>query len=216
MPLAAIKTYWLSWKGARITQAMPSSKEYLYGEPIWFHTTADVESMAVTAQELVEMGDTQTVNFAVEFRWRPETMASFFEVPGSATSSALIKICIEDADGDSSLDDDLKFRVSLNPEKDEEGGGPFAGGVSQHRLSLQLVGGKSSNHMYAIFFHTIDPAYQVHISVPDHRMPIFATKEVFHQWHPLMNGLKVRPRLRFLLRAKPSELGPLEAMCGCC
>mmetsp|Transcript_112917 Transcript_112917/g.177670 ORF Transcript_112917/g.177670 Transcript_112917/m.177670 type:complete len:159 (+) Transcript_112917:820-1296(+) len=142
-------------------------------------------------------------------RWR-----RFFEVPGSSTSSALIKICIEDADGDSSLDDDLKFRVGLNPEKDEEG--PFAGGVSQHRLSLQLVGGKSSNHMYAIFFHTIDPAYQVHVSVPDHRMPIFATKEVFHQWHPLMHGLKTRPRLRFLIRAKPSELGPLEAMCGCC
>lgn len=131
-----------------------------------------------------------------------------------------MKLCIPDPDGDSSLDDDLKLRINLNPEGEEGNDAVKAVGTAsamrQHRLSIQLVGGKSTNHMYAIFFHTIDPAYQVHISVPDHRIPIFPTKEVFHQWHPLMDCLRRRPRIRFLIRAKPSELGPLEAMCGCC
>jgi G3E family GTPase len=215
LPMPSIKRYWIAWRDAQMTHNLPSSRDYLFGEPLWFDTTADVEAMAVTSLELVELKDNTTRNFVVEFRWRPETMASFFEVEGSATNSALVKVCIEDADGDSSLDDDLKFRINLNPEEvGQEGAATVS--MRQHRVSIQLVGGKSSNHMYAIFFHTIDPTYQVHISVPDHRMPIFPTKEVFHQWHPLMNGLKRRPRLRFLIRAKPSELGPLEAMCGCC
>eukprot|EP00913_Durusdinium_trenchii_P027629 g25911.t1 len=85
-----------------------------------------------------------------------------------------------------------------------------------HRMSLQLVGGKSSSKIYQIFFHTVDPTYQVHINVPDHRQPIFPTNEVFHQWHPLMAGLRKRPRLRFLIRLKPMDSGPLDAMCGCC
>jgi len=222
LPVSAIKRYAISFRESQIKLNTASSKDYLYGEPLWFDTTADVEAMAITAQELVELDDKVTRNFLVEFKWRPETMKAFFDVEGSATNSALIKICIEDPDGDSSLDDDLKFRINLNPEVEENGAmktGEAASGASsmkQHRASIQLVGGKSSNHMYAIFFHTVDPSYQVHISVPDHRMPIFPTKEVFHQWHPLMSGLKKRPRLRFLIRAKPSELGPLEAMCGCC
>eukprot|EP00415_Alexandrium_ostenfeldii_P002254 UN2254 len=138
-------------------------------------------------------------------------MKSFFDVPGSATNSALVKITVEDPSGDADMDDDLRFRVNLNPEEKTEDNA-----MSLHRLSLQLVGGKSSYRIYQIFFHTIDPAYQVHINVPDHRVPIFPTKEVFHQWHPLMDGLKRRPRLRFLLRLKSLESGPLDAMCGCC
>jgi len=219
LPVSAIKRYAVAFRDSKIKLNTASSKDYLFGEPLWFDTTADVEAMAVTAQELVEMQDTSTRNFVVEFKWRPETMKAFFDVEGSATNSALTKISIEDADGDSDLDDDLKFRINLNPEVVEGTENEATSGASamkQHRASIQLVGGKSSNHMYQIFFHTIDPKYQVHIAVPDHRMPIFPTKEVFHQWHPLMNGLKVRPRLRFLIRAKPSELGPLEAMCGCC
>jgi hypothetical protein len=222
--VSAIKRYALSFRDSKIKLNLSSSKDYLFGEPLWFDTTADVEAMAITAQELVEMKDDLTVNYVVEFKWRPETMKAFFDVEGSATNSALVKICIEDADGDSSLDDDLKFRINLNPEGEEDAkegaktdeAAPSASSMKQHRASIQLVGGKSSNHMYAIFFHTIDPNYQVHVPVPDHRMPIFPTKEVFHQWHPLMDGLRRRPRLRFLIRAKPSELGPLEAMCGCC
>lgn len=225
LPVSAVKRYAVSFRDSKIRINTASSKDYLHGEPIWYDTTADVEAMAITAQELVELNDSATFNYMVEFKWKPETLKSFFDVEGSATNSALVKVCIEDQDGDSELDDDLKFRINLNPEgaegqPAEATPAPEAAAVGssmkQHRASVQLVGGKSSNHMYAIFFHTIDPAYQVHIAVPDHRMPVFPTKEVFHQWHPLMDGLKRRPRLRFLIRAKPSELGPLEAMCGCC
>merc|ERR1719277_2342561 len=151
-----------------------------------------------------------TINVVVEFKWREETMKSFFDVEGSATNSALVKITVEDPEGDIDADDDLKFRVNLNPEKIEESG------MNMHRLSLQLVGGKSSYRIYQIFFHTINPTYQVHINVPDHRVPIFPTKEIFHRWHPLMNRLKQRPRLRFLLRLKPMDKGPLDGLCGCC
>jgi len=220
LPVSAIKKYSLAFVDSKIILNTASSVAYLFGEPLWYDTTADVEAMAITAQELVELNDTITRNYLVEFKWRPETMKAFFDVEGSATNSALVKICIEDPDGDSSMDDDLKFRINLNPEggqeKEAAEAAPGSSSMKQHRASVQLVGGKSSNHMYAIFFHSVDPAYQVHISVPDHRMPIFPTKEVFHQWHPVMDGLRRRPRLRFLIRAKPSELGPLEAMCGCC
>lgn len=120
---------------------------------------------------------------------------------------------MEDPSGDMELDDDLKFRVNLIPEDS----GSEAGALKvMHRLSLSLVGGKSSEKIYQIFFHTVDPTYQVHINVPDHRQPIFPTNEVFHQWHPLMDGLRRRPRLRFLIRLKPMDSGPLDAMCGCC
>jgi hypothetical protein len=222
VPVSAIKRYALAFSGSKIKLNTNSNTEYLFGEPLWYEAMADVEAMAITAQELVEIADDGTYNYVVEFKWKKETMKAFFDVPGSATNSALVKMCIPDMDGDSSMDDDLKFRINFNPEGEDGSeaapaeGGAVASGMKVHRISIQQVGGKSSNHMYAIFFHTVDPAYQVHISVPDHRMPVFPTKEVFHQWHPLMDGLKRRPRLRFLIRAKPSELGPLEAMCGCC
>merc|ERR1719272_596197 len=116
LPVATIKRYAISFRGSKIKLNTPTSPEYFFGQPLWFDTTADVEAMAITAQELVEMNDMATINFVVEFKWRDETMKSFFDVPGSATNSALVKICIEDADGDSSLDDDLKFRISFNPE----------------------------------------------------------------------------------------------------
>ena len=108
-------------------------------------------------------------------------MKSFFDVGKSATQSKLIKITVQDPEDDDE-EDVLKFRINLNPESSEETG------MEMHRLSLQLVGGKTSSRTYAIFFHTIDPKYQVHINVPDSRVPIFPTKEVFHHWHPLMAG----------------------------
>ncbi|CAE8620354.1 unnamed protein product [Polarella glacialis] len=212
LPMRSVRQYALSWRKANVKLNMPTSAEYLFGEPLRFDDLADVEAAAVMWQELAEMENSDTVNFVVEFKWRPETMQSFFDVPGSATNSALVKLCVEDPSGDSELDDDLKFRVNLNPESGAEEGAM----KNMHRLSLQLVGGKSSFKVYQIFFHTIDPTYQVHINVPDHRQPIFPTKEVFHQWHPVMAGLKRRPRLRFLLRLKPMDSGPLDAMCGCC
>ena len=76
----------------------------------------------------------------MQSRWRPETMKSFFDVQGSATISSLVKITVESADGDSDLDDDLKFRINLNPEEN-----PDTPSLSLHRMSIQLVGGKTSN-----------------------------------------------------------------------
>mmetsp|Transcript_100984 Transcript_100984/g.290496 ORF Transcript_100984/g.290496 Transcript_100984/m.290496 type:complete len:801 (+) Transcript_100984:99-2501(+) len=215
MPLRSIKMYAQAWRAACVKLSTKCTGEYMWGEPLQFDTVGDLEAAGVMWLELGEIKDADTVNFLIEFGWRPETMKSFFDVPGSATNSALVKITVEDPSGDSELDDDLRFRVNLNPEN-ENGEDGEAGGMKLHRMSLQLVGGKTSNHIYQIFFHTVDPAYQVHINVPDHRTPIFPTKEVFHQWHPLMAGLRQRPRLRFLLRLKSLESGPLDAMCGCC
>ncbi|CAK0909325.1 unnamed protein product [Prorocentrum cordatum] len=237
LPLTSIKAYAQAWRGARIKLNTACTVADMWGEPLRFDDGADAEAAGVMWQEVCELSkgsDDATCNFLIEFKWRPETMKSFFDVAGSGTNSTLVKITVEDP-SDSELDDDLRFRVNLNPEQSED-----AAAMSLHRLSLQLVGGKTSNHVYQIlmcipsadnngpgkplvatrrggvFFHTVDPAYQVHINVPDHRTPIFPTKEVFHQWHPLMAGLKRRPRLRFLLRLKSMESGPLDAMCGCC
>ena len=88
--------------------------------------------------------------------------------------------------------------------------------LQQHRLVLQLTGGKTSSQVYMLSFHTIDPTYQVHVAVPDHRMPLFESKELFHKWHPLMNGLQSNPTIRMLVRVKPDGSGPLGDMCGCC
>lgn len=211
LSLASIRTYVLAWRQSEIQLKTPSSIAHLYGEPLAFDDMADVEAAGVMWLELSETAKSGTINLVTEFKWRSETMQSFFDIPGSATNSALVKVTVQDPGGDSDLDDDLKFRVNLNPETSDQ-----AVGLALHRLTLQLVGGKSSSHVYQIFFHTVDPAYQIHINVPDHRVPIFPTKEVFHQWHPLMAGLKRRPRLRFLIRCRPMESGPLDAMCGCC
>jgi hypothetical protein len=209
LPLRSIAKYAQAWHASKIHLKTACSGEYMWGEPLRFDNAKDIEAAGVTWQECSELNDADTQNFLVEFKWRPETMQAFFDVEKSATNSTLVKITVEDPE-DSDMDDDLRFRVNLNPETSEDGN------MSLHRLSLQLVGGKTSNHIYQIFFHTVDPAYQVHINVPDHRMPIFPTKEVFHQWHPLMAGLRKVPRLRFLLRVKSLESGPIEAMCGCC
>mmetsp|Transcript_34411 Transcript_34411/g.78444 ORF Transcript_34411/g.78444 Transcript_34411/m.78444 type:complete len:806 (-) Transcript_34411:67-2484(-) len=211
MPVRSIKNYALAWRDGRIIMNMPSSVKYLYGEPLMYHSASEAEAAAVMWLEVAEMKDAGTVNMVVEFRWRPEIMQSFFDNAGSATNSALVKVEVEDPSGDADLDDELKFRINLNPEESKD-----LPGLAQHRMSIQLVGGKSSNYVYAIFFHTIDPTYQVHINVPDHRQPIFPTQEVFHKWHPLMAALKRQPKLRFLLRLRPSTFGPLDAMCGCC
>eukprot|EP00929_Paragymnodinium_shiwhaense_P056915 TRINITY_DN28490_c0_g1_i1.p1 TRINITY_DN28490_c0_g1~~TRINITY_DN28490_c0_g1_i1.p1 ORF type:complete len:814 (+),score=146.52 TRINITY_DN28490_c0_g1_i1:99-2540(+) len=211
LPLRSIKVYADAHKKSGVKFVTKFHADYIEGQPLGYHNLEDVKAAGVTWVELSEMEQTKdTNNFVVEFAWRDETMKSFFDVEGSATNSGLVKITVEDPEGDMENDDDLKFRVNLNPEKVEETG------MNLHRMSIQLVGGKSSARIYCIFFHTIDAAYQVHIFVPDHRTPIFPTKEVFHQWHPLMAGLRKRPRLRFLLRIKSMESGPLDAMCGCC
>lgn len=211
LPSRSVKEYALAWKTSKLQLRTSSSVEYLFGEPLRFEGYDDVEAAGVMWLELCELDGSGCINCVTDFKWKPETIQSFFAVPGSTTNSALVKIEVEDPSGEYDLDDELKFRVNLVPEKAEE-----EGVMKNHRMSLSLVGGKASEKIYQIFFHTIDPTYQVHINVPDHRQPIFPTNEVFHQWHPLMAGLKKRPRLRFLLRLKPMDSGPLDAMCGCC
>jgi len=94
---------------------------------------------------------------------------------------------------------------------------PAAGaGLTQHRLCIQQIGGKAVSQVYMLSFHTINPSYQVHVAVPDVRIPLFESKELFHKWHPLMVGLRRNPAIRMLIRAKPDGSGPLGDMCGCC
>ncbi|CAJ1336630.1 unnamed protein product [Effrenium voratum] len=173
LPMRSIRQYAIAWRTARLQLAMPSSVEHLFGEPMAFHTLGDVEAAGVMWLELSELDAAGSVNYVTEFKWRPETMESFFSVPGSSTASGLVKFTVEDPSGDMELDDDLKFRVNLIPEESKEDGAM----KNLHRMSLQLVGGKSSTKIYQIFFHTVDPTYQVHINVPDHRQPIFPTNE---------------------------------------
>ena len=52
--------------------------------------------------------------------------------------------------------------------------------------------------------------------MPDHRTPIAESRETFHEWHPLIAGLRAQPSIRMLLRVRPDGLGPLADMCGCC
>jgi hypothetical protein len=88
--------------------------------------------------------------------------------------------------------------------------------LQQYRVVLQLVGGKTASQVYTMSFHTIAPSYQVHVAVPDHRMPVFESKEMVHRWHPLLAGLQKQPSVRMLVRIKPDGSGPLGDMCGCC
>ena len=93
---------------------------------------------------------------------------------------------------------------------------PMTPELAQHRLVLQIVGGKTSSQVYMLSFHSIDLDYQVHVAVPDHRMPLYSSRETFHRWHPLMSGLEAKCRVRMLVRVKPDGSGPLTDMCGCC
>ena len=70
--------------------------------------------------------------------------------------------------------------------------------------------------VYMLSFHTVEPTFQVHVQVPDHRIPIFQSRETFHPYHPLMTTLRLKARVRVLVRAKPDGSGPLGDMCGCC
>ena len=39
---------------------------------------------------------------------------------------------------------------------------------------------------YCLSFHTIDPLYQMHIAVPDHRIPTYESKELVHRSEPFI------------------------------
>ncbi|CAM9188744.1 unnamed protein product, partial [Hapterophycus canaliculatus] len=198
---------------------------------ISFKTADQLEAAGITWLEVEQLADPLAKNFVVEFTWRPETMAAFFESPTSSTSSAMVKIEyeVEDEDAFDEEIDTLKFRLVLRPETDEnneassevEPAAPADGASARsalplHRLMIQTVGGRSCSQVYGLSFHSISPSFQVHVQVPDHRVPYFQTDQLFHKWHPLMENLRTEPRLRFLVRMKPDGSGPLDNMCGCC
>ncbi|CAN0288467.1 unnamed protein product [Ascophyllum nodosum] len=211
---------------------------------ISFATPDELEAAGITWLEIEELADPAVKNFVVEFSWRPETMASFFESPNSSTSSAIVKVEyeVEDEDAYDEEVDTLKFRLVLRPETEANnqissasppqsapgaslgvaGGQPDGAGagtdpaIPMHRLMIQTVGGRSCSQVYGLSFHSLSLSFQVHVPVPDHRVPYFLTDQLFHKWHPLMEQLRTQPRLRFLVRIKPDGSGPLDNMCGCC
>ncbi|CAM9141456.1 unnamed protein product [Ectocarpus sp. 12 AP-2014] len=205
---------------------------------ISFKNAEEVEAAGITWLEVEQLADPLAKNFVVEFSWRPETMRTFFESGNSSTSSAMVKIeyeaSVEDEDAFDDEVDTLKFRLVLRPETVEnneasvgavprtaaaENPAASSGSGSAlplHRLMIQTVGGRSCSQVYGLSFHSISPSFQVHVQVPDHRVPYFQTDQLFHKWHPLMESLRAEPRLRFLVRMKPDGSGPLDNMCGCC
>merc|ERR1712232_84543 len=94
MPMCSIQKLILAYRQAKVKINTPCNGEYMWGMPLKFHDLADAEAFGVICLELCEMADQDTVNFLVEFTWRPETMKSFFDVAGSATNSALVKITV--------------------------------------------------------------------------------------------------------------------------
>lgn len=203
-----------------------------------FRDAAEAEAAGVTWLELAEVRDPTGKEqcFVLDFAWRPETIATFLAAgPEASTQSALTKIDVYNEGEDEW--DNLKFRLMLWPaakaaasrtvsvegaiSNDEAAAAAPAAPsptneLASHRMVLQLVGGKSASQIYTLSFHTIDPTYQVHIGVPDHRMPLYEANETFHKYHPLFAGLRATGRVRMLVRVKPDGSGPLGDMCGCC
>ena len=166
--------------------------------------------------------------FVGEFCWRPATIATFLGAGAEAsTQSALLKL--ETFNEEAEVWDTIKLRLMLWPAEDPaavvpaaEAAAPESGALAparmlqQHRMVVQVVGGITSSQVYQISLHTIEPTYQVHVAVPDHRMPRVESRETFHKWHPLFAGLRAKPRVRVLVRVKADGTGPLGDMCGCC
>eukprot|EP01084_Bolivina_argentea_P035492 65833_1 len=223
LPMSAVKAYITS--AVNIGVQLPPSGLAL-------HSVDEAEACGVTWLEVAELQDSMTRNYVVEFSWRPETLVKFFSQKGSfSSSSKLTSIDYEyvDTDIDEEVEDTLKFRLLIQPAAasqlpsngDEvEGSGtasevdPFA--VDQYCVSIQTIGGRSCSQVYMISFHSVDPSFQIHVSIPDHRMPIVASTQLVHWYHPLFTRMKESSRLRFLVRIKPDGSGPLDNLCGCC
>ena len=82
-------------------------------------------------------------------------------------------------------------------------------------IVIQSIG-RSASQVYQLSFHSIHSDYQFHVKVPDHRMPIYETKERFHRYHAVLDALRRELKIRVLIRVKPDGSGPLGDMCGCC
>jgi len=222
LPMGALNTYVRAFRAANV--------EVLNSPGLRFSSSADATAMGVTWLELAEMQDEKSTNFVVDFTWRAETIATFVASgPEASTSSALVKADVFSDDVDEW--DKLKFRLLLCPQgmasdtaapaappaaTAAEAAPPSSPTLQQHRLNIRLAGGNAASQVYTLSFHTVNPTYQVHIAVPDHRTPVFESKETFHRWHPLVIGLQRDPKIRMLIRVKPDGSGPLGDMCGCC
>ncbi|KAH9100370.1 hypothetical protein LEN26_015891 [Aphanomyces euteiches] len=204
--LPSLSTYMQAWRKADV--------ELVSLKGLDFASPAHIDAAAVAWLELARLAESTCRSYAMDFSWRPETIDAFFESPTAQTSSALTKVeyDVEPVDEyDEATTDILRFRVFLVPEtsksEDDLGG---------HRVVFQLTGGKTSSQIYQVSFHSIHPAFQVHVAVPDHRMPRAESKEVFYPGHPLLHALRTEHRLRFVVRVKPDGSGPLGEMCSCC
>jgi hypothetical protein len=230
LPMASVATY---------ARAFVASKVQVVTYPgLLYRNEAEAESAGVTWLELAEQADEATNVFVVDFTWRSATIAEFCSSgPDASTKSTLVKTDVYNDEEDEW--DTLKFRLMLWPasktlgavertdgkkmegEAGEAAAASSAGadagtsGLQQHKVVMQLVG-KSASQVYHLSFHTIHPSYQVHVKVPDHRIPIFESKELVHKWHAMMVGLQENPVVRMVVRIKPDGSGPLGDMCGCC
>ncbi|KAF0718767.1 Aste57867_1500 [Aphanomyces stellatus] len=204
IPLTSVPTYMHAFKTADV--------ELVSLKGLSFRSAAHVDAAAVAWLELARLAEATCRSYALDFTWRPETIATFFASPTAQTSSTLLKVEY-DVDADDEFDepttDILRFRVFLVPDT-------IGDDVAGHRLVFQLTGGKTSSQVYQVSFHSIHPSFQVHVAVPDHRMPRAESKEVFYPGHPLLHALKTENSLRFVVRVKPDGSGPLGEMCGCC
>eukprot|EP00668_Euglena_longa_P046556 GGOE01062241.1.p1 GENE.GGOE01062241.1~~GGOE01062241.1.p1 ORF type:complete len:798 (-),score=309.62 GGOE01062241.1:322-2655(-) len=198
----------------KYVKAVKEAKAEFHVKELDFMSGAEVTAAAVTWLELIDIADSKAQYHVMEFAWRKETMQQFFAVPCSSTFSALLKgasyTYINEINDDEE-EDVFKFKLVLKPCPSDTDPP-----IEQHKMVIQLIGGKSSSQVYMMSFHSIHPEYQLHIMVPDNRMPFIEPDVVFHKWHPMMNQLRQVPRLRFLIRVKPDGSGPLDTMCGCC
>uniref|UniRef100_A0A0G4FCK2 CobW C-terminal domain-containing protein n=1 Tax=Chromera velia CCMP2878 TaxID=1169474 RepID=A0A0G4FCK2_9ALVE len=210
-----------------------------------FTSAEEVESLCVTLMELCEIGDGTCKSYVGDFKWRPENIKIFFASPTAAASSSMLKITYENEEEDEEDDLKFRIVVKPYEEGDEtlaaaqpssgasakkeaegakEGketaGSPppveLQGGERPLRVRVQTIGGRSASQVYICALHSVCASFQLHIAVPDHRIPIFDAGVNLFKGHPLLSEMERMSRLRFLLRVKPDGSGPLEQMCGCC
>jgi len=205
VPMSIVKTYIESFR--------LSNPKIVPFKGLNFQSAEEIEAAGVTWLEICNLADDDAKSFVAEFAYRRETLDRFFADPELVITSSIVKVEYETENefGDPQWDI-IKFKLKLRPEKTHDGDVSLL----QHRLSVQLVGGKSASQIYQVSLHSVHPKYQIHVQVEDHRMPIVETKETFHKYHALMDSLNNEMKVRMLIRVKPDGNGPLGEMCGCC
>eukprot|EP00752_Nemacystus_decipiens_P002170 g2066.t1 len=116
---ATARSYAKAAAGAKL-EMTPSMGQGRTG--ISFETAEQLEAAGITWLEVEQLADPLAKNFVVEFSWREETMATFFESSNSSTSSTMVKIQyeVEDEDAFDEEVDTLKLRLVLRPETDKD------------------------------------------------------------------------------------------------